>query len=246
MVSDLAKADLADLRAEGLNPTDEDIIRLHALALRISDGPETTAFNLPRFSVVGGVVLWEPTLAAIKWYEFARTFAEDDAMEVWMTAFACANGRSRGAFAALYDPAAIERAIGGFIGSMHATYAEVERAVYHAVYGNEHIEAEPTPLAKARAANMPRTERERRNYAALEETLSRAAVATGLSYDDLILHTPSRLVGYIYAAHIDAGTKLTHTSASAHADYLATLHAIHDRLVAERGTSAATPPPTSH
>ena len=64
MISQLAKDDLDDLRAEGLTPSDEDVIRLHALAARISDGPETTAYNVPRFAVAGGVVFWEPTMAA--------------------------------------------------------------------------------------------------------------------------------------------------------------------------------------
>ena len=56
MISQLAKDDLDDLRAEGLTPSDEDIIRLHALGRRVSDGQETTAYNAPRFAIAGGVV----------------------------------------------------------------------------------------------------------------------------------------------------------------------------------------------
>ncbi len=237
MLSDLARDDLADMREEGLTPSDEDIIRLHALASRISDGPETTAYNAPRFAVAGGVVFWEPTVAAAKWCTFARQFAEDESVEVWTTAYACANGRKRGAFDNLYDPAAIEKALGEFMGGMAATFAEVERAVHYAIYGSEHVDAEPTPLEKARDAKLTPTERERRNYAAMEEVLSRAATATGLTYEDLVLHTTSRLVGYLYAAHVEAGEKMTPSSAAAHAAYLATKHAIIDRLRAERAAS---------
>ena len=77
MISQLAKDDLDDLRAEGLTPSDEDVIRLHALAARISDGPETTAYNVPRFAVSGGVVFWEPTMAAHFWYAYAKRYADD-------------------------------------------------------------------------------------------------------------------------------------------------------------------------
>lgn len=238
MLSQLASDDLADLRADGLNPTDADVVRLNALALQISDGPETTAYSMPRFAVAGGVVFWEPTVAAFKWYDFAKTFADGETMEDWMFAFACANGRRRGAFDALYDPAAIERAMGEFLGGLSCTHAEVERAIYHVTVGADNEKPEKTPLAKARDADLTPTERERRNYAAMEDTLSKAAVATGFTYEDLMLHTPSRLVGYIYAAHVEAGDKLTQTSAAAHASYLATLHAIQDRLRAERDATA--------
>ena len=72
MTSELAKDDLEDLRAEGLTPTDDDIIRLHALALEITNGSETTAANTPRWATAGGVVFWEPTMAARFWYGYAK------------------------------------------------------------------------------------------------------------------------------------------------------------------------------
>ena len=83
MFSQLAKEDLDDLRAEGLNPTDEDVIRLHALAARITDGPETTAYNAPRFATAGGVVFFEPTMASFFWYSYAKRFADDQPTEDW-------------------------------------------------------------------------------------------------------------------------------------------------------------------
>ena len=105
---------------------------------------------------------------------------------------------------------------------------------------------EKTEIAKQRERETTPDERERRNFAALEETLSQAAAATGLTFDDLMCQTPSRLRGMIYAAHVQAGMKLTKTSAKAHADYLATLDAIAKRLRAEkaaRDTAEAAPPP---
>ena len=240
MISQLAKDDLDDLRAEGLAPSDEDVIRLHALAARISDGPETTAYNAPRFAVAGGVVFWEPTMAAHFWYSYAKRYADDEPTEDWLFAFACAKGRERGYLDGLRDPEEIQCALGHFIASVTATKAEVENAVYYAAVGIEDPKPEKTELAKGRERAETPDERERRNFAALEEKLAEAAAATGLTFDDLMCQTPSRLCGMIYAAHVQAGMKLAKTSAKAHADYLATLNAITKRLREEKAERDAT------
>jgi hypothetical protein len=234
MTSQLAKEDLDDLRAEGLIPSDEDVITLHALALKISDGPETTAYNAPRFAVVGGKVFWEPTMAALFWYAYAKRYADDEATEDWFFAFACAHGRERGYLDGLRDPDEIQCALGCFIGSCTATKAEVVNAVYYVSVGIDEVKPEKTELAKQREKNELPTDRERRNYREMEERLAKAAATTGLTYDDLMIQTPSRLRGMIYAAHVEAGMEMTKTSAKAHADYLATLNAIEKRLRAEK------------
>lgn len=235
MTSDLAREDLEDLRAEGLTPTDEDVIRLHALALKISDGPETTAFNAPRWATAGGVVFWEPTMAARYWYGYAKQFAADAETEDVFFAFACAKGRERGYLDALRDREAIERAVRGFAESFTGTPQEMERAVYYAAVGVDEAEPEKTGIQKQREAEEAKwTDREQRNFANLEEILARAAAATGLTFDDIMVQTPSRLRGMIYAAHVQAGMQMTKVSAKAHADYLATLDAIAKRLRAEK------------
>lgn len=240
MVSQLAKEDLDDLRAEGLTPSDEDVIRLHALALKISDGPETTAYNAPRFAVAGGVVFWEPTMAALFWYAYAKRYADDTSTEDWLFAFACAKGRERGYLDGLHDPEEIQCALGCFMSKCTATKAEVDNAVCYAAVGTDKVTPEPTGMMKEREKNETPDERERRNFAAMEERIAEAAAATGLTFDDLMCQTPSRLTGMIYAAHVQAGLPMSKTSAKAHADYLATLEAIRKRLIAEK--AAAAPP----
>jgi hypothetical protein len=239
VVSQLAKEDLEDLRGEGLTPTDEDVILLHALALKITDGPETTAYNAPRFAIAGGVVFWEPTMAAFYWYGYAKRYADDEPTADWLFAFACAHGRERGYLDGLRDPEEIQCALGHFIGSVTATKAEVDAAVYYAAVGIEDAKPEKTELAKEREKNETPDERERKNFAALEEKLAEAAAATGLTFDDIMLQTPSRLRGMIYAAHVQAGMEMTKTSAKAHADYMATLNAIAKRLREEKAARDA-------
>ena len=243
MTSQLAKEDLQDLRDAGLVPSDEDVIRLHALALRITDGPETTAWNAPRFAIAGGVVFWEPTLAAYYWHDFAKFLAQDTATAFWLFAFACANGRRHGYLESLRKKDDIELALGRFLGSCTATREEVERAIVYAVDGVEEPEPEPTELAKRRAekrADEIPAERERRNAAWLERILTDAATSTGMTYADIMEQTPSRLCNMIMAANVKAGMKMSQTSASAHADYLATLAAIKKRLIAEKAEREGT------
>lgn len=245
MVSDLARGDLEDLRAEGLHPTDEDVIRLHALACRLDSGADTTAACLPRWARVGGVMLNQPTLAAFAWYRTAKPLAADEAMEDWMFAFACAHGRERGYLERLTDAAEIERELGRFIAGCTATADELVRAVCYVTVGFDDAVAAETEMArKLHAAKDERAKRD--SYAALEDTMRRAAAATGLTYDDIMIQTPSRLDGMIYEAHVLRGDEMKLNESRLHADYLATLAAIRKRLVAERDAaaeaSAATPP----
>lgn len=235
MLSDLARADLEDLRADGLEPTDEDVVRLNSVALRISNGTETTAYNMPLFAVAGGVVLWEPTLAAWEWFGFARKFADGEAMESIMFAYACVHGRKRGAFADLYDVASIEAEIGRFAASIYATADEIKRAIDYVVRNGEEV-PEKTDMEKAEDAmeKLSPEERECRNYAALRRTMAEAASLTGYTYEDLMLHTPSQLRGLILAAHMESGEKMSNSAAAAHAGYLATLNAIRTRLEREK------------
>lgn len=233
MLSDLARGDLERLREDGLEPTDEDVVRLNSIALRISNGPETTAYNMPLFARAGNWVLWEPTLAAWKWFQFARGFADGEAMENIMFAYACVNGRKRGAFAELYDPVEIEAEIGSFAAATYATAKEVKRALDVILRRNEDV-AEKTELEKAKDKDKTAEEREKANYASLEKTMAEAATHVGYTYEDLMMHTPSQLTGLLYAAHVEAGEKLSETNAAAHAGYLATLNAIRTRLEREK------------
>lgn len=240
VTSPLAQGDLEDLRAEGLKPTDEDVIRLHALALRITEGGETNAYTIPRWATAGGVIFYEPTMAARFWYAYAKRYAENVDAEDWLFAFACANGRKRKYLDDLRDPEEINRALGTFLASITATKAEVDRAVYYVAVGYGDVVAEKTELAKQiERESAKHADREQRNYAALEEIMAQAAAATGLTFDDIMISTPSRLRGMIYAAHVQAGFVMSKADAKAHADYLATLSAVEKRLRAEKEAAAS-------
>ena len=79
----MAKNDLMSLREQGYQPTDEEIIKLNDLALKIERGKETTPSNMPRIAVVGNVVLHEPTIGSIQWWEnFGKNSSYGDEMKM--------------------------------------------------------------------------------------------------------------------------------------------------------------------
>lgn len=236
MVADLAMDDVAALRAEGLNPSDADVVRLNALALRISNAAEIAPTEAPRVAFAGETVFHQPTLAALYFMQRARQFCRGDEELFWLAAFAYAHGREPGAFAALYSPEEIRRAIKAWKKSIAATRREVERAVVVVAVGDDGEEAEPTELAKAQ--NRTEFDRERRNYAALEETLGVAAKELGFTLQELLTETPGRLGRLIYLACVRDGKEMNSAQAKAHADYLATLHAIKKRLEMEKNDGA--------
>lgn len=83
MLSKMAKNDLMSLREQGYQPTDEEIIKLNDLALKIERGKETTPANMPRIAVVGNVVLHEPTVGSIQWWEnFGKNASYSDEMKM--------------------------------------------------------------------------------------------------------------------------------------------------------------------
>lgn len=232
MLSDLARDDLADLRAEGLNPTDADVVRLNFLALRISNTAEIAPTEAPRVAFAGDTVFHQPTMAALYFLHRARQFCRGDEELFWLVAFSYAHAREPDFFDGLHAPDEIRRAVRSWKRSLAATRREVERAVVVVAVGDDGEVAEPTEIEKRK--NLTEFDRERRNYAALEDTLGVAARELGFTLQELLTETPGRLGRLIYLACVRDGKEMNSAQMKAHADYLSTLKAIRERLVAEK------------
>lgn len=241
MVSELARGDWEDLRAQGLDPTLDDFDRLNQIALRLTDGAETTAANFPRVGWAGDVPFYEPTFQAFAWYHrFAARAAADEETAGTLWAFALAHAREPRFFDGLTEPDAIDRAVSAWASSLPATRDEVARACRWAACGLD--DAQP---AGAQAA-APRFRADRteaaKNLAALEARLAKACAALHAAPSDLECETPSRLDRIREAAAVELGRPLGRDEARLHADYDLTLREIRRRL--KRGRDAATPPST--
>ena len=235
MVSELAKGDWEDLRDEGLNPTLEDFDRLNLIALRLTDGAETTCANFPRVGWAGDVPFYEPTFQAFAWYhQYAVRAAANAETENTLWAFALAHAREPRFFDALTTPAAIDKAASAWAAKLPATRKEVYRACRYATTGFDDAEA-------GTAANPPKrraaTDEAARNLANLEERLARACAELKANPADLMAETPSRLDLIREQAAIELGKPLTKDEAKLQADYDLTLREIRLRLKAEKLTA---------
>lgn len=245
MVSELARGDWEDLRAQGLEPTLEDFDRLNQVALRLADGAETTAANFPRVGWAGDVPFFEPTMQALAWYHGrASRVAADDETRGTLWAFALAHAREPGFFDALATPEAIDRAASAWTASLPVTRDEVARACRYAALGFDDARAARPDGEEGGGAPRFRADRSEaaKSLSALEARLAAACAALHAAPDALMRETPSRLDRICEAAAVELGRPASRDEARLRADYDLTLREIARRLKGERG--GATPPST--
>ncbi len=237
MVSKLAKGDWEDLRAQGFNPTLEDFDRLNCIALRLTDGDETTCANFPRVGWAEDIPFYEPTIQAFAWYHgYAVRAAANTETENTLWAFALAHAREPHFFDALTTPEAIDAAASAWAASLPVTKEEVLRACRYAVNGFDDAvagsaDAAPSASNPARRAS---TSEAARNLAKLEERLAKACAELRATPKDLMCETPSRLDRICEAAAVELGKTMKPDESKLRADYDLTLREIYRRLKGER------------
>lgn len=238
MVSELAKGDWEDLRAQGLNATLEDFDRLNCIALRLEDGAETTCANFPRVGWAGDVPFFEPTVQAFAWYHgFAVRAAANVETETTLWAFALAHAREPHFFDELRTPEAIDKAASAWAATLPVTRDEVLRACRYAAVGFDDAEpARPVSADSSTGNPIHRADKSAaaRNLANLEERLAKACAKLHATPADLQTETPSRLDRICEAAAVELGKEMKPDESQLRADYGLTLREIVLRLRAEK------------
>lgn len=142
MFAEMARIDLAKLRAAGYEPTDEDVVRLNDLAVLIQHGKNTTAANHPRFAFAGNIVLHEPTIGALEWW---WSYGHD---AFWLSSwklrthyFMLAHSRRLEILSKLQQPADVRRAVKAWSCGVAATDDELFRALMYVKHGWENTVA---------------------------------------------------------------------------------------------------------
>lgn len=237
MVSKLARGDWEDLQARGLNPTLEDFDRLNCIALRLTDGAETTCANFPRVGWAGDIPFFEPTMQAFAWYhEFAVRAAANTETENTLWAFALAHAREPHFFDSLCSPEAIDKAASEWAASLPVTREEVMRACRYAAIGfDDAVPGKPATEAPIHRAD---TTEAARNLANLEERLVDACAKLRVSPEDLQTETPTRLSRMCEAAAVELGKTMKPDESKLRADYDLTLREIVLRLQAAEKEAA--------
>ena len=233
-VSERARGDWEDLRAEGLEPTLEDFDRLNRLANRLEDGAETTCANFPRIGWAGDVPFYQPTLAAFAWYHgVAERLAANDETANTFWFFALAHAREPRFFDALHGRDEIEVAVKAWVETLPVTRDEVVRACRYAVTGFDDAKpAEPDDGGnpRFRASRSAAAENLRR----VEDQLVKACAALKCPPDALLGETQTRLDRLCEAAAVELGRPMSRDEARLRAEYDLTYREITLRLRAER------------
>lgn len=235
MVSALAREDYEDLIAAGLPATLEDFDRLNCLALRLTDGPNTTAANFPRIGWAGDIPFHRPTCQALSWYlEYCDRAPFSAELRDFCWFYALHHGREAGAFERLTMPRDIRSAVEKWIASLPVTAEEIARACRYAVTGFD--DATPGKTQQAADADAAKGEDERReeSIANLNDRVTECAAATGIAPEALVRETPSRLEQLTMSALKLNGREFEGGEAKRRAEYDLALREIRRRLKAEK------------
>lgn len=224
MLSKIAKADLAALRSAGYSPTDEEVIRLNDIALRIERGKETTPANMPRIAVCGNVVLHEPTIGALQWWnDYGKDSAWSSDGRLMTYYFCLANARRMDVLGRLVEAKDIRNAVSKWKKTLQCTEDELWRGLCWVKYGGD--VAEENPDIDRIRSSLDNDER----MNALWMTVIAAAGALGLSPEDLKTCTASELTGALVQANMLAGLPMKQSVAEDYIAYRRIMRKIEDR-----------------
>ena len=126
MTSRLAKETVSKWKAEGLDPTFEDIIRINALGLKVERGDSAYEFGaVPRMAFLGEYVFHEPTVAKRIWLDEALQLVKRDYLnQLCLTAYALHTPAKE--LPQLYDVREIEKAMEGFRDEILLKFTETQ------------------------------------------------------------------------------------------------------------------------
>lgn len=94
MLTKTAEIDLNALRSAGYSPTDDEVVKLNDLALRIERGKDLTPASMPRIAMAGSIVLHQPTIGAeIWWTDYGKDLFMVSRRKLLAYAFMCAHSR---------------------------------------------------------------------------------------------------------------------------------------------------------
>ena len=211
------------MRAAGYEPTDEEIIRLNDLAIRIERGKETTPANMPRVAFAGNVVLHEPTIGAVEWWnDFGRDAAFTSNGRLMTYFFTLAHARNLDFLNTLQKPKDVRAAVKKWKKSIDATQDELWRAMMWVKFASEDLEVE---IQKKVEASID-------NEEAMDEMWYRvimSAGALGVLPNDLKTHTMSELIGSLVQANIHARIPMKQSVAKDYIAYRQLMRQIEDR-----------------
>jgi len=125
-----ATYELAQLRAEGISLTDDEIVWINDLCRRVENPQSGSTLPAGRPVKAGNVWLWPFTIQGSAWYDVAvKWFDGEGDTETFCLAYALANGRRAGAFDLLWDAGEARKAIKDFRRILNCNMDELIAAI---------------------------------------------------------------------------------------------------------------------
>lgn len=223
MFAKLARIDIDNLRQQGFAPTDEEVIKLNDIAVRIENGKETTAVNMPRVAKAGSVVLHEPTIGAMQWwYDYGRDSQFSSKMQMNTYFFMLANARDIEKLSKLTSPKDIQSAVKQWMKGVDATEGELWRALLYVKHADAGIEESNEEVNEEEVMRR------------LWMTVIASAGALGIVPEQLKTTTQSELVALLIHANLMAGIPMKQSVAKDYIQYKQLLRSIEDRCNKEK------------
>ena len=189
MLSEMAKNDLIALRQQGFKPTDEEIVALNDIAVRLEHGKETTPANAPRVAFAGNVVFHEPTLGALEWwYGFGSSAAYSTKWRIYTYFFMLANAKNLDYLDKLESAKDINKAVQKWMKGVNATENELWRALWYVKFGERGVDIGDTD------GEEPTSDESRDK---IWDTICMAAGLFGVPPDSLRTYTQSTVLSCI-------------------------------------------------
>lgn len=254
MVSEVAVADIEEMRAEGLNPSVRDIIRLNALALKMQaakkKSPATSLDYLPRVAAISDKIAFrQPTIGHEIWLDkVERMFAPTYQTALAIKAYALSRGVDD--LPDAENPESVRVAVETFAATCaDFTRDQIYAALDYAIYGSSALvgeHAEPPPEDEDDKSIPDVTEDEDWKECVAVGVLHEGHVALfGMSRADMEKMTRRQLEDAIRRAYIFHHLDTTDAAKNRMDGYYATREAIRERLVKERETSRTTKTPAT-
>jgi len=148
MIAAQFKKDYAQMTAQGVEFTPEDIVRLNALAVKVrlsQDAAQTV--HLPRLAFLGRLTLREPTIAHELWIEEAARWIDtnDDRNFLWLHGYALSQKAEK--LPDAFNPKKLVKAVYRFAGKRLCgfTHEQLTSAVEYVLFGANWIVGERGP-----------------------------------------------------------------------------------------------------
>lgn len=147
MISCMAIEDIEALRADGIDVSPRDVVRLNALGVKVEQASKASAFYvLPRVAFLGNIAIHEPTIGDVTWIaEAGRRFDMDDIETVSLLQATCLSAKD-GELPDATDRDAVMAAIKAFQAkAARFTLSQILSALSYALHGSDPTVGERGP-----------------------------------------------------------------------------------------------------